>query len=323
MERGLRQGDSISPFLFLLVAEALQVSILDACNKGFFKGVSLADDGSNGKRMNVCIAWLDVMNKIRDHLCSWKAKSLSIEGFNKLVAGVTSGSNWIDIINAILHIEWVDPSFKSSFIRKVSNGKDTCFWKDAWCNEGSKLMDLYPWLYALKNDKDCKISVRWCHDNGTWGWKWNWRSSDLSSLLISISTLDLTSYYHDKWCWTKDASASILWLPIRDNLLARGVPVSSICCPFCEKVDEYAHHCLLLCPCVKSIWMKVWSWWHIDTSSSYPVSSIRDIASENVNNLGSQILNKILHAVYQCVLWSIWKSRNTLVNAPPDTVDKV
>lgn len=47
MERGLRQGDPLSPFLFLLVAEALQVMIIEACNKGIFKGVSLADDGSN------------------------------------------------------------------------------------------------------------------------------------------------------------------------------------------------------------------------------------------------------------------------------------
>ncbi|GJU25767.1 DNA repair protein RAD51 homolog 3 isoform X2 [Tanacetum coccineum] len=31
----------------------------------------------------------------------------------------------------------------------------------------------------------------------------------------------------------------------------------------------------------------------------------------------------MLHAVYQCVLWSIWKWRNPLVNAPPDLDDKV
>ncbi|GJZ79423.1 putative RNA-directed DNA polymerase, partial [Tanacetum coccineum] len=47
MERGLRQGDSLSPFLFLLVAEALQIATLEACNKGLFKGVSLANGGTN------------------------------------------------------------------------------------------------------------------------------------------------------------------------------------------------------------------------------------------------------------------------------------
>ncbi|GKG08159.1 arginine repressor C-terminal-like domain-containing protein, partial [Tanacetum coccineum] len=47
MERGLRQGDPLSPFLFLIVAEALQVCILDACNKGLYNGVSLAGCGAN------------------------------------------------------------------------------------------------------------------------------------------------------------------------------------------------------------------------------------------------------------------------------------
>ncbi|GJU10288.1 putative RNA-directed DNA polymerase, eukaryota, reverse transcriptase zinc-binding domain protein [Tanacetum coccineum] len=47
MERVLRQGDPLSPFLFLIVAEALQVMTIEACNKGIFKGLSISDDDSN------------------------------------------------------------------------------------------------------------------------------------------------------------------------------------------------------------------------------------------------------------------------------------
>ena len=41
------QGDHLSPFLFLIIAEALQVLVLEACNKGVFKGLFLENDGSN------------------------------------------------------------------------------------------------------------------------------------------------------------------------------------------------------------------------------------------------------------------------------------
>ncbi|GKE71942.1 arginine repressor C-terminal-like domain-containing protein, partial [Tanacetum coccineum] len=47
MERGLRQGDPLSLFLFLIVAEALQVSIIEACNKGIFKGMYLTNNREN------------------------------------------------------------------------------------------------------------------------------------------------------------------------------------------------------------------------------------------------------------------------------------
>ncbi|GJZ55630.1 hypothetical protein Tco_0610823 [Tanacetum coccineum] len=39
--------DPLSPFLFLIVAEALQVTLLEACNNNIYKGVSLNEDGSN------------------------------------------------------------------------------------------------------------------------------------------------------------------------------------------------------------------------------------------------------------------------------------
>ncbi|GJY55594.1 RNA-directed DNA polymerase, eukaryota, reverse transcriptase zinc-binding domain protein [Tanacetum coccineum] len=47
MERGLRQGDPLSLFLFLIVAEALQVTILKACEKEFYKGLFLSNSGAN------------------------------------------------------------------------------------------------------------------------------------------------------------------------------------------------------------------------------------------------------------------------------------
>ncbi|GKB28200.1 putative RNA-directed DNA polymerase [Tanacetum coccineum] len=171
MERGLRQGDPLSPFLFLLVVEGLQVIILEACNKGIFKGVSLAESGANisllqyaddalffgewsrfnaknlthilkcfelgsglkvkflksklfgigilsnevearasslgfahdvllflylglpvGKRMGLCDGWNEVINRCRDRLSSWKAKSLSVGGRLTLIKSILDKS---------------------------------------------------------------------------------------------------------------------------------------------------------------------------------------------------------------------------------------
>lgn len=47
MERGLRQGDSLSPFLFVLIVCVLNTMVQEAVNKWCFKGVFVGCDDIN------------------------------------------------------------------------------------------------------------------------------------------------------------------------------------------------------------------------------------------------------------------------------------
>ncbi|GKB77993.1 RNA-directed DNA polymerase, eukaryota [Tanacetum coccineum] len=219
MERGLRQGDPLSPLLFLIVAEALQVTILNACDIGIFKGVRLSKSNANisllqfastwdksrgfewGSQVNECLfrffLFTGVYIGVGWRLSLWKAKTLLVRdhggpasvlpsnkelshlqnevrflnennslwctvieefygedgGFHSHSSSLGCSGVWVDIIKAIKHIETFDSNFRRSFVRKVADGADTFFWLDPWCDDGLRLKDKFPRLYALESIK--------------------------------------------------------------------------------------------------------------------------------------------------------------------------
>ncbi|GJZ78840.1 putative RNA-directed DNA polymerase [Tanacetum coccineum] len=349
MERGLRQDDPLSPFLFLIVAEALQVCILDACNKGLYNGVSLAGCGANvsllqyaddallfgewsrrnvvnlvhilkcfemgsglkvnisksrilgvgvsvassigcahgtfpfsylglpvGKKMRLKVGWNAIIDRFRDKLSSWKAKNLSIGGrltlrgiywvkwnsilldhkFGGLGIGSLLAKNygllckwkwrflseeealwrmvikvfydeeggfnsdpkclgpsgiWTETIKVVNFINSHDEVFRGSFIRKIFNGNNTYFLTDQWYEDGRKLADAFPRLYALESFKDCHISDRWhmVNDSGVGNWSWiRPLNDDLASFVSHIGRLHLNADGAYKWVWSLDTSGS-------------------------------------------------------------------------------------------------------------------
>lgn len=44
IKKGLRQGNLLSPFLFILAAEALNIALLEANSKGIYNGINVGND---------------------------------------------------------------------------------------------------------------------------------------------------------------------------------------------------------------------------------------------------------------------------------------
>ncbi|XP_050211481.1 uncharacterized protein LOC126661668 [Mercurialis annua] len=94
------------------------------------------------------------------------------------------------------------------------------------------------------------------------------------------------------------------WLPVRLNLINRGMCITHIC-PVCNKDRESAIHCLWFCKNAKSVW-KEWNCY--DNFEVRENWSIQDLIF-----YGFQILEKSDFIVFGVVLWLIWNNRNGVV----------
>nr|GEV34830.1 potassium channel AKT2/3 [Tanacetum cinerariifolium] len=98
-------------------------------------------------------------------------------GFNRESFSCLHQGPWRDILKVIFDSENTRIPFRNSFSKVVGNRDNILFWKDTWCSSGSYFMTDFPRLFALENNKDCKLADRWKCINGYWDEVWHWHCS--------------------------------------------------------------------------------------------------------------------------------------------------
>nr|GEZ16735.1 RNA-directed DNA polymerase, eukaryota [Tanacetum cinerariifolium] len=182
---GLKQGDPLAPYLFILVMESLHLSFARVVEAGIFKGLNLSNSltvsrlfyADDAVFVRECppeeifygapdneekISWVK-WSKI---LLPKKHGGLGVSSFYTLNHALlfkwdhclSSSSLWNSSIVcevSVLKNHGVD--LVSYCVKCVDNGLHTGFWEECWIGDKS-LSSMFPQIFALKNNKSCLVS---------------------------------------------------------------------------------------------------------------------------------------------------------------------
>ncbi|XP_057448644.1 uncharacterized protein LOC130740150 [Lotus japonicus] len=179
MWKGLRQGDPIAPFLFLIVAEGLNGLLKNAMEFNKFTGFKV------GRQGEVVISMVQFAD---DTLFLGDATTQNVvtlkcilRCFELVYVGIEKGiSDWFD----------------TKIYRTVGEGNAAKFWSEAWFNQ-EKLLIKFPRLYNITIQRDCCIREVGFWLNGIWNWDLKWRR-DLRE--FEAAQFDVLIDYL-RWAW--------------------------------------------------------------------------------------------------------------------------
>ncbi|KAJ9547609.1 hypothetical protein OSB04_020152 [Centaurea solstitialis] len=329
--KGVRQGDPLAPFLFILAVEGLNVAMHEALRKNIFRGVRLDDsaddvsifqyaddtifigewDWENAKMLIRILKCFEIFSglKINMHKSSISgvvAKTLSSGGRRclcKIVLG-TSGSDYFSLYKAPRKVLNSLESIQSRFFWGGTDDKNKIGWV-AW---------------------DCVVSDKKCGGLGIGSlrardlallakWRW-WERTEVDAKWRQVLYRCVCLSQIEKQIGVNWLPSNInihLWrigvnrLATLDNLNKRGVRLQANECVMCHSAAESLDHIFLNCSTTRHVGAHLsnWvDWWPIpdDTAQRFwPVSGL--VA-------GDKCRIKVQKTIVAAFLWVMWAQRN-------------
>ncbi|GJT19195.1 RNA-directed DNA polymerase, eukaryota, reverse transcriptase zinc-binding domain protein [Tanacetum coccineum] len=192
--KGLKQGDPLSPFLFILIMESLHLSFQRVVDAGLFMGSKV------GGSMSRVQAWKEVIDKVKSRLSKLKMKALSIGGRLTLLKSVLGSipifhMSIFRVPSSVLH---TFESIRSHFF----NGHEVGSNKATWVKWNSVL--------TAKDSGGLGVSSLYALNRGLM-MKWVWRFyNQKTSLWVNVikaiheedGSMGKAKYVGVRTCWT-------------------------------------------------------------------------------------------------------------------------
>ncbi|GKC93633.1 RNA-directed DNA polymerase, eukaryota, reverse transcriptase zinc-binding domain protein [Tanacetum coccineum] len=301
IKRGLRQGDPLSPFLFILVMEGLHNAFEEAVGNGLITGVNIKNSTINVSHLfyadDVIITtdWnaKDMDNIIRVLHVFYLASGLKINIHKSNIYGI--GVNKDEVLSMASNAGCIagDIPFNYLGLPIGSNMKSIASWKT--------LVDRFH--MRLSSWKANLLSI---------GGRLTLIKSVLGSLgLTKISFPLLLVKKVNVFMWR----LSLDRLPHRLNLSSRGMDIPAISCPSCNANVESANHVFFECDIATDMWKLVFRWCDIPLFQASSWDSFNDWI---ISWHASKEKKHRFYVITTSVLWWLWRYRNSVTfNSQP------
>ncbi|KAJ0732921.1 putative RNA-directed DNA polymerase [Helianthus annuus] len=99
-------------------------------------------------------------------------------------------------------------------------------------------------------------------------------------------------------------------LPTRLALVYRNVNIGDTRCIFCGEYEESSEHLFVSCQFSQTVWIIMAQWCKIPPILAF---CLRDLLDLHFFMQGSNRKKKVINAIVQVVIWSIWRMRNEVI----------